>query len=187
VAAIAVLAFSISFSLADDTAEQAKPGLHLKIPAGWKSRMRQPPAGDTKLPTAMQIDAREGSGAFSLKLTFFGNSPRKLTDDDVKKVAEAAAQQYIDKSVEKAVDLQELKNENFLGYYATFTEAAPKPGDFPAVTSLVARLGDGLMAVTIMHQKDSKNLPTALEMLRTATVVKPATQPATGAKAKASS
>jgi hypothetical protein len=169
--ALLSLAVAASTAIAADPATQpALPGLHLKIPAGWQSRTHQPPAGGKPMPTVVQMSARESGGAFSVQITFLGNAPRKLSDDDIRKIAEGAAQQYVDSSVEQKTTLQELKSDNLFGYYATFTDAHPAPGGFPMVTSAVGRLGDGLMAVTIMHPKDSKNLPIALDMLRSATV-----------------
>lgn len=169
--AIALLLAAASAVLAADPATKpALPGLHLKIPTGWQSRTHQPPAGGKPMPTVVQMSAREPGGIFSAQITFLGNAPRKLSDDDIRQVAEGAAQQYVASSVEQKTELQELKSDNVFGYYATFTDAHPKPGGFAMVTSVVARLGDGLLAVTILHPKDSKNLPVALDMLRSATV-----------------
>ena len=46
------------------------------------------------------------------------------------------------------------------------------------VTTVTARIGDALLAATILHATGSRELPRALEMLRTATLGAPTTRPA---------
>src|SRR3954454_1325857 len=90
----------------------------------------------------------EAAGALSVQLTAVAMPPDRkaaLEPAKLKEMATASMQQYVESSMEKKIDLKELKSESAVGFYATLTDASANPGRYKCVTGATVAVCDLLV------------------------------------------
>ena len=130
----------------------------VKIPEGWDQTQNHSPLAPT-------ITIRPKSQEAELKITFISDPNGELSKKDhLDKAVTAAAQQYVNGSVEKENKLQSLESKNGKCKYAEFTDASlvgkqPPPGKFKVVGTGVMLLGKTAAAFTLLGNSfDDKSL-----------------------------
>ncbi len=143
-------------------------GLQLDVPASWNDELRQPP---DRLPPTI-VFSQERGAPFEILITTLwpGKSGSVLPKaDELKQKVRETADQLKSQSVEKSIDVKELKKGTSLGYYFTLTDSAPKPGEFKYMTQGMMRVGDLLLVFTILtNDGQAKIIEEALTMLKSA-------------------
>ena len=87
--------------------------------------------------------------------------------DTLRQQVEAAAKSFESQAVEKSLKLMELTGPALHGFYFSATDKAPKTGEYKCVTQGIARVGDIVLAFTILtHDGQEAVVKAALEMIR---------------------
>jgi hypothetical protein len=141
-------------------------GLVLQVPEAWKYEILQPP--DNLPPT---ITFSPSSGApFKMMVTAGGGAipgEQSLDTSTLRKQVESAAKSAGSQSIEKLIKMQELTGPAINGFYFSATDKAPKTGEYRCMTQGIARLGDIVLAFTILTNDGQDAIVKAgLEMLR---------------------
>jgi len=138
----------------------------LAVPQSWYEEIRRPP--DNLPPTI--IFKPESGDDFSILMTptwhakqLAGfNSPEKI-----KPLIEQQGKKLLAGAVEKELTVKELRGTSGTGYYYSFTDKAPKAGEYTFMTQGAVGIADLLISFTILtNMKDSPAEKDALDALR---------------------
>jgi hypothetical protein len=140
--------------------------LALPVPEAWTYEILKPP--DDLPPT---ITFSPASGApFKVVVTAGGGAEpgeQALDTGTIRQQVESAAESATFQAIEKSIKVQELAGPALSGFYFSATDKAPKAGEYRCVTQGIARVGEIVLAFTILSNDGQEAIVrTALEMLR---------------------
>jgi len=142
--------------------------LELNVPNSWAIEVHQPQKGMS--PTIIFRPAKGND--FQVLITVLWNKTGEQdfnSPDRIKTFVENDGQKLLSKTVETKIALRELKDANNAGYYYSFTDKAPKPGEYRYMIRGGIGVGNILLNFSILHRvKDSESVKEALSMLREA-------------------
>ena len=146
--------------------------LELNVPASWKDNIHKPQKD--MFPTIIFVPAK-GNDFHVLITIIWGktgeqdfNSPTKI-----RTLVEQDGQKILPKAVETQLVLQQMRGVNNIGYFFSFTDKAPNPGEFLYLTRGGMAVGNLLLNATILYRaEDSEYVKDALSMLREAKQIK---------------
>jgi hypothetical protein len=157
------------FSQTSSTRQFLIPGhgeLVLQVPEAWKFELLQP---QDNLPPTITFSPISGK-LFKVMVTAGGSADpeaQALDTGTMRMQVESTAKGAEGQSVEKFLKVQELAGPVISGFYFSATDKAPKTGEYPCMTQGVARMGEIVLAFTILtHTGQEAIVRTALEMLR---------------------
>jgi hypothetical protein len=145
----------------------------MKVPASWKDEVQQP--DDNRLPP--RIFFRPASGdLFLILITPIWKVKKDaplLTDGDIQKMVQRAADDAQPNAVEKTLKLIEIRGSSGRGYYFSATDKAPEPDDYKFITQGALLVGELTVTFTILTNDDKRDVESAaLTMLKGAIHVK---------------
>jgi hypothetical protein len=175
---ILLVSFAFIAAGAEQTADRRYPlpehgVFQMKVPASWKDEVQQP--DDNRLPPA--ISFRPASGDQFLILISPIWKVKKdaplLTDDDLQKMVQRAADGAQPNAVEKTLKIIELQGASGRGYYFSATDKAPEAGGYKYLTQGALLVGELTVTFTILTNVDKRDVESAaLTMLKGAIHVK---------------
>ena len=123
--------------------------LQLEVPKSWQHRISQPRRGSS---STLVLTSDRGPTFQVLISPLLTRRPGTPFPEprDLRKEAEQSARIFQPQAVEKEIRIQELKGRAAIGYYYSLTDRAPKPGEFKYMTQGMVRLGDALLAFTLL-------------------------------------
>ena len=142
--------------------------LELNVPTSWKDDIRK--TQKDMPPTIIFVPAKGND--FKILITVLWektgeqdfNSPGKI-----RALVEQDGQRILPKAVEPKLVVQQMRGVNNIGYFFSFTDKAPNPGEFLCLTRGGIGVGNLLLNATILHRvKDSESVKDAFSMLREA-------------------
>ena len=141
--------------------------LELRVPTSWRDEVETIPGG---IPT---ITFHPQTGAqFEVLVSVLWSKTGQAgfnSTAQVRAQVERNGLSLLSTAVEPQLVLEELRGPSGAGYYYSFTDNAPKPGEYKYLTQGGMGVGDLLLSFTILtHAKDSKPVQYALTMLREA-------------------
>lgn len=121
----------------------------LKVPASWKDSVAQPPGA---LPPTITLSPKSGAQFKVLITPIWPARPdvKPHTPDELRSGVRQAADRAAQQSVEKSIEVKELKRSGNIGYYFTATDRAPKPGEFKYLNQGRIAVNDLGVAFTIL-------------------------------------
>lgn len=138
----------------------------LSVPQGWTDTVTN---SLVKPVVTVRFSAEKGT-EFAVLMTFGPPEGTNTLRVDV----ERAARKLTGASEEGEADIKKLKGKQTEGYYFSFTDKAPKPGEWKHLTQGVVLIGDWQAAFTILsHDPALKVKERGLEMVRSAVLVSP--------------
>lgn len=165
---ISVMEFG-SLSAAEETTVRKFPvsertEIHLAAPASWSHEIAQAPLG---LEATLEFKPKTGP-SFHVLLTPIGET-KEQSGEALRTFAEKMAQAAGEQSVEKKIELAEIKGDTVTGYSFSATDRAPKPGEFKYITSGVVRISNTMLTFTILTNDGQQDVvKQALAMIRSA-------------------
>jgi hypothetical protein len=137
----------------------------LSVPQNWSDTVTS-----TLLRPVVTVRFSPEKGDEFTVLTTFG---RPEGTNTLRAEVEQAARKLIGASEEGRADIKTLKGEQAEGYYFSLTDKAPKPGEWKYLAQGAFRIGDLLVAFTILSNDSSQRIrEVGLEMMRSAVYVK---------------
>jgi hypothetical protein len=147
--------------------------LKLQVPAGWSEEVKSATPG-----AAMTLAFRPAQGSrFLIRLTVSWDEnagPSYNSDERLQEIAMAAGNQFLPRSVEKQVKLEQVKGKQVRGCYFVLTDKAPRSGDYVIMAQGAAALGDALIVFTYLgYPGGEAELQSFIELLRGASLTTP--------------
>lgn len=142
--------------------------LLLNVPEGWKSSLKQPPAG---LPPTIGLGAQSGAPFVLLITAVWGTASDGGVPDDgkIRSIVASAAKSAEGQSVEGTLSVQNLVGTSGQGYYFRATDRAPKPGEWKYLTQGMIRTGAIALTFTVLtNDGQAATEKAALEVIRLA-------------------
>lgn len=91
------------------------------------------------------------------------------TPEKMKELLIKEGEQFLKNSQEKRISLTKINGNDGIGFYSTFTDKTPKPGEFSYLTRGAMRLGDLRLLFTILsNDTKTENVQTPLQIITTA-------------------
>lgn len=175
---ILLLGFAFIAAAAEKTDDRRYPlpdhgVFQMKVPASWKDEVQQP--DDNRLPPTIAF--RPASGEQFLILISPIWKVKKdaplLTDGDLQKMVQRAADGAQPNAAEKTLKIIELQGSSGRGYYFSATDKAPKEGDYKFLTQGALLVGELTVTFTILTKDGREAVDSAaLTMLKSAIHVK---------------
>lgn len=167
--AIFCFADATLFSQTSSTRQFSIPGhgvLVLQVPEAWKFDLLQPP---DNLPPTITFSPLSGI-PFEVMVTAGGGINPKaqaLDTETIRIQVESTAKSAEAQAVEKFLEVKELAGPVINGFYFSATDKAPKTGEYKYVTQGIARMGEIVLAFTILTNNGQEAIvKAALEMIR---------------------
>lgn len=145
--------------------------LKVQVPKGWEETTTE---ATKELPVARMKLHSDKDKSVTIQISFLEDKVGNLTDQKSidQFVASASGEQYREASVEKQVNVVQMKSKNLLGAYAQFTDASlantkdVKPPQYRNVTSATLVIGKTIAAVTILsNSTDTPAYKAAMQFL----------------------
>ena len=142
--------------------------LELNVPNSWKGDIHKP---QKDVPPTIIFSPKKGND-FQVLITVLWdkigeqdfNSP-----DKIQTYVQEDGQKILPKAVETRLLVKQMRGVNNIGYFFSFTDKAPNPGEFQYLTRGGIGVGNLLLNATILYRvKDSESVKDALSMLREA-------------------
>lgn len=158
---------------ASDTSIRVYPlpnngSLLLQVPTAWRDQVRQPP---DKLPPTIKF-SQQTSDSFVVLFTPLWAANKNIILPDgpkLRQMVQQSAENAKSQTIEKTLNLIEMKGTSGIGFYFTATDKAPKPGEYKFLAQGLIRVGDLMVSFTILTNDGQKEFVSkALTMLRTA-------------------
>ncbi len=143
--------------------------LNIRIPADWNMEVKE--VSDKKIPPVLIMVPKKGA-AFVLTVNVMWNptSSKPADDAEIKRSVEEGGKAELPTSKEKDLIIRGLPGKGAKGYYIILSDKAPKPNEFEYVMKASAGVGNLVLgAIMLTHDKASKDIDFALEMLAGAT------------------
>ncbi len=138
--------------------------IQVAAPVDWVSEISPAPVG---LPATLEFKPKSGM-PFHILLTPLGPTNEKGIEP-LRTQVESMAKVAQEQSVEKKIEVSELKSDTVTGFSFKATDRAPKPGEFKFLRSGVIRVSDSMLAFTILTNDGQQAvLKQAHAMLRSA-------------------
>ena len=138
--------------------------LQLNTPKEWKMLSKSLEAP----PSAMLKSGTGAGAAFNVQITSVWLDSEKLykfTNESIKSMVQRDAEKLLPSSIEKSVQLMELKGKESTGYYFSLTDQTPSStNNYQYLTQGTIRLGDTLTIFTLLHREPT--LPEKNQLLR---------------------
>jgi hypothetical protein len=137
--------------------------LELSAPASWSDESE---TIQGNIPT-ITFHPKTGPGFEILVSVIAGPKGTDYNSNtNVRKHIERDGQNLLPTAMESKLVIKEIAGQTGTGYYYTFTDRAPKPGEYEYMTQGGIGVGDLLLSFTILsHEKEGKVLQGALTML----------------------
>jgi hypothetical protein len=142
--------------------------LKLEVPVSWFHEIRQGSAGAP--PTI--LFKTKSPDSFLVLLTPIDPSRETVaaaSDASIRRQVEDSARKAEPSSVEKKLEVMELRGASGRGYYFFATDPSPRPGTWKYMTQGILRVGELAISFTILTNEGQKDvINDALRMLRNA-------------------
>jgi hypothetical protein len=142
--------------------------LKLEVPVSWFHEIRQ--SSKDAPPTI--IFNTKSPDSFLILLTSFDPSKETVAaagDAAIRRQVENSAKKAESSSVEKKLEVMEIRGASGRGYYFFATDPSPKPGTWKYITQGILRVGELAISFTILTNEGQNNvINDALRMLRNA-------------------
>ena len=136
------------------------------VPPGWRDDVKQDNKGHP--PTiSYRIGTRKDAQVMITPIWRARADAPPLSKESLRKNVEAAATAIREQALEKDIPVVEFNGKSGAGYYFEATDKAPKPGEFKFLRQGMLKVGDLLVAFTILS--DSRQEPVlrdAMQMLQ---------------------
>ena len=153
---------TVSYSLPDEVI------LELTAPKAWINLMK--PAQNGR-PSTIEFSS-EDRGIFAVLVTPIlsdGKQIIEISANDLKRAVEKEGMKFLARSVERELEIKELKGENVQGYYYTLEDESPEPDGFRYMSQGQCTVQGGLLVFTILtNSKDSREASDAIKVVSTA-------------------
>jgi len=140
--------------------------LQLSVPASWNDQMRQRPNDE---PPTILLTSEQGY-SFNVQLTpLWSAKPDAVIPDAeaIKRTVNKAAEEASNQVTETTIATQEIQGVTGSGYYFRVTDCVPKPAEFKYMTKGMLRVGDLILAFTILSNDSAESaVVDALKMLK---------------------
>lgn len=141
--------------------------LKLRVPYSWRDKVRHP-AND--LPPTIIFGSNK-ENLFSVLITPLWSPTNKKgfnSPEYVRERVRMKGDRLLPTAVETELTLKELHGKSATGYFYSFTDKAPKPGEYKYLTQGTFAVGDLLVVFTILtNEKNSPIVEDALKMFST--------------------
>jgi hypothetical protein len=163
----------ILFPQAGTPRDFAIPGygrLRLQVPEAWQGELYR--SAGNRPPTVIITPAAGAPFKVHINVaTFAPQVVQELDGETLRRMAESAALNAAEHTVETSPELHALDGEALHGFYFSAREKAPKDGDFLFMTHGLARLENMVLVFSIHTQPGQEEVVrAALDMLRTMTL-----------------
>ena len=149
--------------------------LKLEVPVSWFHEIRQ----SAKNASPTLVFNAKSPDSFLIFLTAIDPSMETVaaaSDASIRKQVERSAKSAEASSVEKKLEVMEIRGASGRGYYFFATDPSPKPGTWKYMTQGIIRVGELAISFTILtNEGQSGVINDALRMLRNAKHLKFAT------------
>jgi len=149
--------------------------LKLEVPVSWFHEIRQDSAGAP--PTI--LFKTKSPDSFLVLLTPIDPSRETVaaaSDASIRRQVEDSARKAEPSSVEKKLEVMEIRGASGRGYYFFATDPSPRPGTWKYMTQGILRIGELAVSFTILTNEGQNGvINDALRMLRNAKHLKFAT------------
>jgi hypothetical protein len=137
------------------------------VPSSWKDDLWQPPE---RLPPTISLSPKAGNPFQVLITPIWGPNKDVLKDVAIKELVQKSVERVKPQSVEKTIQLVELRGPSSKGYYFFSTDKAPKPEEYKYMTQGALVVGDLIVSFTILtngnHEEVAKEALTILREAR---------------------
>jgi hypothetical protein len=160
-------------TITKDYAVQSGGTLHLTFPKAWNDFPRQFKQKDNSMLQMVQFHPPVGND-FAVIVEFESLAEDKSKDVNIKKLLTEAARLELPNSIEKSVEIHELKGTQIEGAYFTLTDkhlllALPQPGEFKYLTQGYAKLHGLVLNFRVASNRfNSAEKQSAFEMIKSA-------------------
>lgn len=149
--------------------------IQLKTPDSWKHELQQPPSH----PAPTIVFKPKSGPTFEVLITPLrpvtkdGNFPNS---EKIKQIVEKGVEHAKLRSIEKKIQVKELRGAVNQGYYFSATDRTPEPGGYKYMTQGAILIGDLIVMFTILTNDGQDNVITeALSMLKNSSHVNDST------------
>lgn len=142
--------------------------MKLQLPVDWAEETKSPKPG---APLTLAFRPLQGARFLIRIMVSWNENPGSSFNSDgrLQEIAMAAGNQFLPRSVERQLKLQEIQGESVRGYYFLLTDKAPRAGDYEVMAQGAASLGDALILFTYLgYPGGDAELQKLLSMLRSA-------------------
>jgi hypothetical protein len=140
----------------------------VSVPAGWVEQVKQ---DDKVHPPTISYSLGAGKEPQVIVTPVWRSRPDAppVTKESLRQNVEQAAKAIRDQAVEKDIPVVELNGKSGPGYYFEATDKAPKPGEFRFLRQGMLKVGDLLVAFTILaNSKQEPVVRDAMQVLQSA-------------------
>ena len=138
--------FAATISCAQSFALPQHGVLHLEVPAGWQAKLQPPPE---KFPPTIRLSS-ESALLLITPLWDPNGGKLDLNDAKIRQAVEEFGARMLPAAAETTLNISKIQGQFIKGYYATFTDKAPKPGGFKYATTGAVALNDLLVSATYL-------------------------------------
>jgi hypothetical protein len=168
-----VFCFFVTITLAEETTVHSyslpdHSSIQLKAPVSWKHELQQPP----NHPAPTIVFRPESKPSFDILITPLGPAAKEKdlpSLEKIKQIVQKGAEHAKLRSVEKTIQIKDLKGAMNRGYYFFATDREPEPEGYKYMTQGTIRVGALIVMFTILTNEGQDNVITgALSMLKSA-------------------
>jgi len=127
----------------------------VEIPLSWKDELQQPPK---RLPPTISLSPKAGNPFQILITPVWGAKKEVLKDEAIKGFVQDSAERVKPQSVEKTLQLAEIRGTSGNGYYFFSTDKAPKPGEYKYLTQGALIVGELIVTFTILTNDNQEEV-----------------------------
>ncbi len=142
--------------------------LQLSVPHSWNDQMRQ---RQQDMPPTILFTPERGY-AFNVQVTLlWPPKPDAVMPgiEEIRRTVSKAADDAKPQAAETAITIEEIPGSSGNGYYFAVTDRAPKPGEFKYMTQGMLRVGELMLAFTVLSNDGAAPaVKDALTMLKSA-------------------
>ena len=137
------------------------------ILSSWKDELQQPP---NRLPPTIVLSPADGKTFLILITPIWSAKKELLREEAIKEIVQKSVERVRPQTVEKIIQLVELRGTSGKGYYFFSTDKAPKPDEYKYMTQGALVVGDLIVSFTILtngnHEEVAKEALTILREAR---------------------
>ncbi len=140
----------------------------IAVPDNWQDQVGHPP---NRLPPTIKFKPKTGQ-SFEILITPIWPMQGKVPPVDaptVRKEVASAAAEASSQSIEKNLEVLELRGASGIGYYYSATDRAPNPGEYKYMTQGILPVGQLAVTFTILtNDGQSSTVKAGLKALQNA-------------------
>ncbi len=145
--------------------------LHLAVPQSWQASFKKTIVMGTRA-DEVHFQPREGND-YAAMVVAVHMTPASARDFNTREVLMEAAKSELPGAVEKTADIHDLTGPEVSGNYFSLTDGKisadkPKPGEYKYLTVGYAKLGDLVLILRVVSNRNGEEKAQALEMIRMA-------------------